>query len=49
MNGDIEPAGKYRVDRKVADLRADDDDAPIMQAVDDAPIVPGAAIVTAFA
>jgi protease I len=30
MNSDIEPAGKYRVDRKVADARADDYDALIM-------------------
>jgi deglycase len=30
MNGDIEPAGKYRVDRKAADVSADDYDAVIM-------------------
>ena len=30
MNGDIEPAGKYRVDRKVADVTAADYDALIM-------------------
>jgi protease I len=30
MNSDIEPAGKYRVDRKAADVSADDYDAVIM-------------------
>jgi protease I len=30
MNGDIEPASKYRVDRKAADVTADDYDAVIM-------------------
>ena len=30
MNGDIEPAGKYRVDRRVADVSAADYDALIM-------------------
>jgi protease I len=30
MNGDIEPAGRYRVDRKAADVSASDYDAVIM-------------------